>query len=475
MLRWRFSVLLGLLWCVLLSTPSHALPVFAPRQLPSAMAGATDPSVAAIVYNPAALGLLRGRSFYFEGGLRVGTLDVKLDGFESQKARYVSPDGFVGLTANLGDRVTLAIATHMPLTDVARLPQGLSRFAERNDFVVLQETIAVGFRVSNRFTIGASFSIAEAWGDLRFDRDVAPSGGSALIDQPSELCGQAACGYNNPLARQKLAGSGFRWGLGFGVGILGRPIDGLWLAINYQSRIFNGASSGDLTLFDYRGAGATPAPGQKVDCASGGGRCRGNARLQMPIPNLLSVAARVMLPRTLELELGFRWINYGANPTREVLLQGGTLDNLAQPTAAALPVRFLFDRGLQDAFLASVALRVDVMRRFRLQPYLAYESPAVARSRNQPASLDGHKVDLSLVFEAKLTNRVHLTGHVGVTAHALGRIDSAFSSQHETTCVDGGYALSACLDRVGGRAWPSASGAYVFVVPHVGLGFDIAF
>ncbi len=459
----------------LLPRPSRAHPVFAPRQLPSAMAGATDPSVASIVYNPAALGLLRGRNFYVEGGARIGVLDVKLDGYGAQRARYASPDGFIGLTANLGDRVTLALATYVPLADLARLPDGLSRFATRYDFVALQQTVAVGFRVSNRFTIGASFSISEAWAELRFDRDVAPAGGSALLDQPSALCGGAACGYDNPLARQSLSASGFRWGLGFGVGLLGRPVDWLWLAIAFQSRAFNGASSGDLTLFDHRGGGATPAPGQSVDCSSGGGRCRGNARLQLPIPNILSAAVRVMLPRSLELEIGFRWVNYGANPTSEVMLQGGTLDNLGQPKAAAIPPRFLFDRGLRDAFLLSAALRISAHRRLRLQPYLAYESPVVARDREQPASLDGHKIDLSLVFEARLTQRLRLSGHFGATIHALGSVRSIFSSQHEAACVDAGYSLQSCLPVVRGQAWPSASGSYVYAVPHVGLGFDVAF
>lgn len=474
MQRW---LAIGIGALVGMTSVARAHPLIAPRQVPSSIAGPADPHVAAIVYNPAGLALLRGVHFYTEGGARISSLDAKLEQFGHQRATWAAPDGFVGATANVRDRVTLALATYLPVTDLTRLPAGLSRFARRYDVTALQQTLAAGARISNRFTVGASFSFVESWGDLRFDRDVAPAGGSALVDQPSALCGNAPCGYDNPLARQQLSGSGFGWGISFAVGVLTRPIDRLWLGLNYQSRTFDRGSTNDLTLSDYRGGGATPAPGQaaNVDCSSGGGRCRGNARQGMPLPNILAFAARVELSKAYELELGFRWVNYGPDPDRVLYLQGGSLDSLGKPAAAALPLRMVIDRGQRDAFLASMAVRIDALRRVRLQPYLAYESPATARSRVQPASLDGHKVDLSLVFDARLTQKVHLTGHVGLTAHAIGRVASAFSSALETQCVDAGYALASCLDRAEGRAWPSASGTYVYLQPHVGLGLDVSF
>ena len=45
-------------------------PLMAPRPVPDAIAGPTDPHVAATFYNPAAMGYLRGIHVFVDGGAR---------------------------------------------------------------------------------------------------------------------------------------------------------------------------------------------------------------------------------------------------------------------------------------------------------------------------------------------------------------------------------------------------------------------
>lgn len=477
-MMWRVRTL-PLLATMVVAVTAEAHPVVPIRQLPSTSASAADPHVAAIVYNPAALGLMRGLHVYVEGDVRVSTLSVKLDEGGRSSAAYVSPTGFVGIAYNaLRDRITVAFATFTPMVDLARLPPSLERFATRYDFAAVQQNFAAGARISNRFTVGAAFTVLEAFGDVRFSRDIAPSGGSALVNMPNDLCGGAPCGYGNPAAKQQVRASAQRFGLGFTLGVLTRPIDRLWLGLSYQSRIFNTVTSSELMLSDRSGGYITPATGQGYQCgAKAEDACRGNVRIQMPIPNILMLSARIELKKSMELTLDFRWVNSGTFPTREIQIQGAAIDGLGNSTAAKIPPRFLFDRGLRDAFLGAVGLRLQPHRRVRVAPSLLYESPGVERSHTTPASLDGHKIDLSVVVNARLTQRVHLSAHAGFTTHAFGRIDSAFQSQYETDCVDAQYSLTvpACIDRVKGRAWPSASGTYVYIVPHFGLGLEAAF
>src|SRR5262249_14406883 len=138
------------------------------------------------------------------------------------------------------DSFTIGLAVYTPLSDLTAFGDTPVRYhAIHHTFITFEQTIAAAFRLSSRFYVGAGATFAENWLDYRFARDVAPAGADRLVNQPNNLCGGMPCDFENPLARQDVRLRGFNWGIGFSLGVLGRPIDRLWLGLAYLSHIFN--------------------------------------------------------------------------------------------------------------------------------------------------------------------------------------------------------------------------------------------
>ena len=209
---------------VLLTTTSAlAYPLLAPRPVPDAIAGPTDPHVAATFYNPAAMGYLRGIHFFADGGMRLGVGDAQLDGQPKVNTLSISPDSFVGLTWDLAtDTLTIGLAVYTPFTQFSSYPASgpLRYWQQEQTFATLEETLAGAWQIERHISIGASFIVNESWLDYSYARDLAPAGGSAVVSQPNALCSGMACGYENPLAQQQIRLRGFDHGFGFVVGLI---------------------------------------------------------------------------------------------------------------------------------------------------------------------------------------------------------------------------------------------------------------
>jgi long-subunit fatty acid transport protein len=458
-----FAVVIGL------CARASGYPFFAPRPVPNAIAGAADPHVAAIFYNPAALAPLRGLHLYLEGGPRLyeGSIDrSSVEGRPGGSARINDAgfDAFVGLAWDLGtNSITIGLATYAPMVDLSSFGDSPVRYhAIDSKLVVWEQTLAAAIKISSRFFFGATANFAESWLYYKYARDAALAGGTPGVDQPGGLCGAMACGLENPAAAETVRLRGFGWGIGFTVGILTRPIDRLWIGLSYTSHVFNTGAAPDFPIESETGARIRPAGGAAYD---------GGSRVTVVLPDFIYLATRVELTPTVDVEGSLRWVHYGARSQLDVKTQGGTLGQL-DPTLA-LPPEFLLDRGLQDAFAVEASGRFRVGQKLRLSPSFVFESSAVEASAVSAAALEAPKIDLALTAEWRPRTHLVLGAHVGGTAYVLGDVSSRFHPRDQTRCVDARYDLAACGAVESGGGLPSASGHYTLFVVHFGAAIGV--
>jgi long-subunit fatty acid transport protein len=456
---------------LLTATRALAYPLLAPRPVPDAIAGPTDPHVAAAFYNPAAMGYLRGIHFFADGGARLGLANIQRDGSSGSSTNASAGiDSFVGITWDLAtDSLNIGLAVYTPFSDLSSYAKtGPLRFSEQSmTFATLEETLAGAWQIERHIAIGAAFLVNETWLDYSYARDLAPSGGSATVSQPSALCGGAPCGYENPLAEQQIRLQGFDHGFGFVVGLIVRPDDRVWLGASYT----NHKAGGDVSLTDATRAQVTTAPGQAAPC--GGAICFGRDRVLLQLPEMVQAGVRVTVFPKLDIEASWRFVHYGARTALDVALQGG---NLAH---AGVPPQFLIDRGLQNTNLIEVSTRHQISPTLRLSPSLAFETSAIAADAVNPAALDAPKLAAALTVEWKAwqaaSTSLTIGAHIGGTAYFVQRVDSRFDAHAETACVDAAYSQDACGKLNFGDALPSASGAYTLFVVNAGVALGIQY
>ncbi len=461
---------------------ARAYPFLSPRPVPSAIGGPTDPNVAAVFYNPAALGALHGFHVWIDGGARAdeGSIDrAPLEGQArgSTPINWASPDAFAGLSWDFNtDSFVVGVAVYTPFTETSTYgPDSPVRFHEADQtFIVLEESVAAAYKFSGRFYAGLAANFAQSWMSWRFSRDAALAGGSPGVDRPGGLCGQVACGLENPLAEQRLRLRGFGWGLGFSVGVLGRPVDRLWLAASYTSHVFNTGSVEDFPMFDNSRGLVAAAPGQGgVACSYQGAPnvCSGNNFITAAIPDIIQIGARFEVTPRFELESSARWVHYGIRSNLDVSLQGGNFANLG---ASQPPAQQLYDRGLQDAWGVEASGRWRVGEKLRLAPSIFFETSAIDKSAVNAAAVDGPKLDFALTAEWRPLKHLSFGAHVGATAVIIGDVQSRFNPRAVTACVDAQYHLDACSAVNSGQGLPSASGSYSLFVVHASgaIGID---
>jgi long-subunit fatty acid transport protein len=472
--RARLSVLVAAL---AVAAPAHAYPLLAPRPIPDAIAGPTDPHVAATLYNPAAMGYLRGLHGFLDGGARLALGSISRDPVNgrdggSASINFANLDSFAGLVWDLGtSQFAVGLAVYTPFTEISSFPDNSPvRYQERwQRFITLEETLAVAWTPERHISIGAGFIINESWTDLRYARDAAPSGGSVVVKNANPLCG-GPCGFENPAAEQDVRLRGFAVGFGFSAGVLVRPVDRVWIGISYT----NHQAGGEVALTGVQARVTLPP-----DTAGNATVLTGDNRVLMVLPESAQAGVRVNVNPQLDVEASFRFVHYGAHTALsgdstalDVSLQGGNL------AAAKIAPEFMIDRGLQNAYAVEVSTRHVVTPTLRLSPSLLFESSAVAANAVSAAALEGNKLDAALTLEWQawhgLGNHALFIGaHLGVTAYFLGRVNSRFNAAGEVECVDSGFSLAHCGSLDAGSAFPSASGSYTLVGLNMGaaIGF----
>ncbi|MCA1664715.1 MAG: hypothetical protein LC659_10670 [Myxococcales bacterium] len=147
---------------LLTATRALAYPLMAPRLVPDAMAGPTDPHVAATVYNPAAMGYLRGIHFFSDGGARVGLASIARDNGGASTAEPIGLDSFVGVTWDLAtETLQIGLAVYTPFSEFSSYPTtGPLRFFEHTQrFATLEELLAGACQIERHIVVSAGFLV----------------------------------------------------------------------------------------------------------------------------------------------------------------------------------------------------------------------------------------------------------------------------------------------------------------------------
>ena len=187
--------------------------------------GPTSPTVAAIYWNPAALGLVRGTQIMIAGNGRLSSTTVNRASINSatgapggsfapgsatatdfmQPVQWpLGPGAFIGISSDLGgDRFTIGFATYMPSIEQTKFtisPAGNepTRYqALQIDLRNLALVPALSVRFGDDLRLGIAPGFLFSTGQLVFDEDTALDAGTPGL---KSTCGGAPCGAENPRA-----------------------------------------------------------------------------------------------------------------------------------------------------------------------------------------------------------------------------------------------------------------------------------
>jgi long-subunit fatty acid transport protein len=458
--------------------------------------GPTSPSLAAIYWNPAALGLVRGTQVMVSGSLRLSSTTVtrtSIDpstgapgvGFAPGSATAndvmqpvhwpVGPGAFMGISSDLGgDRFTIGFATYMPYvqqTKFALSPTSNepTRYqALQIDLRNLALVPALSIRFAGDFRLGIAPGFMFSTGHLAFAEDTALDGGKAGLARD---CGGMPCGAENPNADARYdvsSGNGLgdaKFSLTLGGGLYYRH-QNIEIGLAYSSRPIGSSVSG-VEVAGERTTVTRPAhpplpAGGLVTCSTGSSCVFGDLSYRLPDVWIGGITWR--LRPGFELTVMARWIWFHLHDRIDVRLTGPTLE------AAGVPEHVILYRGFHDVWDVRGRISYWFRERVRLGAQLRFETSAVDPSAVNAAAVDGLKVEPMALVEARVARHLWLSAGYGLTLMSqVNANPSAFDPLAATACADAGNALDACVARNAGQARPTAAGTYTRVVQDFGL------
>jgi hypothetical protein len=495
------ACLAALLGTLALPGAAHGFPQLALRPGGTAFEGPTDPEVTSLFWNPAALSQLRGVHLLVDGQLvlQSGGIDrspicsmTGLPGacadrsFPHQPVSDLSWSGFAGVTWDFRqDNLTIGFGAYLPWEQHRHLaaPAGSSAptaayHLRDEDFQTLVFALGLAVKLSQKLSIGASVSVADAWARLSFDRDTALGGSTAAA---------RASGYenkNNASTVKLAADGGSIWqnglpspaGLGISVGVMVQPVGWLYLGASW-SRTFPFNTTGNrFTLSRATGASVTTAGSQGYACGrSSNGTpdpCLGGATLVFDLPDVWALGARIALPREVELSAWARVVVYGAYGRNSTADQALVVELSGDPVQKQVaPARLLLARGLQPTVAGELGVRWRPLPPLRLGLSLAAETSAVKPEFLSAEAFEGPKLDGMVAAEVRLRWFRLMLGYE-LTGLLVGKVDpGGYDPGKATACFDARYALGACTDALAGRALPTNAGSYSLLSHRFSLAF----
>lgn len=458
---------------LLVAATASAQAIVAPRVGGMIFSGPAEPHVAALYWNPAAIGPLRGFRAYLDGALRIdtgtltrdaidtatgepataGTPNARRRAFAAAETHDFAPDLFGGLTWDLqSKRVVAGIAAYAPYAEFLHAGADWPGryYRTRLDWYHAYLTPAVAFRLRDDLFFGLSLSFVFSHLSLAFERDTA-------LDLPSA----AAAEHESDALRESLAinvdaGPQFTFGLGW----LWRPTSQFDFGIAWLRPPLGGSSTGLV-----RGEGEATAGGPVHE----EGLIEGRASASWKLPDVVMMGVDWRPLERWQFGLWGRWSNWSVQEDLTVGLSSRAFDEATPP----VPGTIVFWRGLHDTFaLAGTAAR-RFGERFRAIGSVMLETAAVAESSVNPAAVDGPKLDAFLAGEIEVmpSLKVHL-GYGATVMRDRELSNSDFDPAAAAACVDSGYDVDnpGCAVQTAGRALPSAQGTYRRVAHRVGVG-----
>jgi len=455
---------------------AHAVPIDDPDIGGIGFSGPTTGDLAAVYWNPAALGLIHGGQLTFGATGRLTTTTyapsvdpatgVALPGARASDFTHPfswppGPGAFAGVGADVGgDRFSLAFATYMPFADRSTYQNGgdptLSTRYHRisADLRNLALVPALAVRFAGDLRLGFAPGFLFSTGRLSFDETTCGVGGNA--DCAQDPAGDAR--YNIASA------SGFqsaRFALTLGGGIYFRTRS--WeFGASFSSRPFAGTGSDPAGISgpDTQVVRPTRDGGGPVTCMNGRADGRGcvYADLSYKLP-FTFIAGATWHPRPgVDVSAIARLLSFPANDVVDIRLTGSSL------AADGLPQHIVLYRGYGDVLDMRLRYAQWVSHRIRLGAGLRFENSALPDGGISPAAVDGAKVQPTAMLTLLLGKHLSIGAGYGFTyMFSVTANNSLFDSGAASACEATGGDLSpgsACYKRLSGQARPSAAGTY---------------
>ncbi len=459
--------------------------------------GPTSGNLAAVYWNPAALGLVRGFQIMASGTFQPSSLHVERSSIDPATGlpggalatgnatasdfaapALFGPRSYLAISSDLGgDRFTLAFATYMPWVEQVSYPLSSARdeptryHALKVDLRNLALVPALAIRFGNELRLGLAPGFMFSTGQLSFADDLALNGGRPGLE--SQTCNGIACGAENPQAAARFnvaSGHGLgdaKFSVTLAGGIYWRRRN-LELGLAYQSRPIGGTdggvevsgqrSSATLPLRDTGGAPVSCAGGQTDRCVFGD--------LKYKLPDVFIAGVTWRLKPGLELTAMVRWLWMHVHDRIDVRLFGPALDT------HGLPQHIVMYRGFRDVWDTRVRVSYWWREQIRIGAAMRVETSAVPTDAVNPAAIDGLKLQPTALIEIRLMRQLWLGGGYGITfMPSVNVTNSVFNPVFARDCADSGgnLATEACQARLDGRARPTAAGRYTATRQDFGL------
>jgi len=455
--------------------------------------GPTSGNLAAIYWNPAALGLARGFQMMVAGTGRMSSVGVTRapidpmtgEPFGSQatgsaQARDLrqpfqwppGPGSYFAISSS-GDRVALGLAAYMPYLEQINFPVSATG-AEPTRYQVLSMDLrnlalvpALAIRLGADLRIGLAPGFLFSTGSLSFAEDTALDGGTASLASAGAENPAAAARYNIA-SGQGIQNSKFSVTLGGGVYY---RLHNLEMGLAYQSRPLGSTVAGvevaggqsSVTLPPRQGGGALTCPGgQSSRCVFGD--------ITYRLPDVFIGGLTWHLGPGIELTVMERWVRMHVHDEIDVRLIGPTLE------AAGLPAHIVLYRGFNDVWDTRARIAYWWRERVHLGGELRVETSAVDSGAVNAAAVDGFKIEPVALVEVRVTRRFWLGAGYGLTIMpAVTVTNSVFDPTEATTCADKLGDLNFCGARNAGKARPTAAGTYSSFTQDFGLTLNARF
>ncbi len=466
------------------SAEAGAVPIDEPHVGGIGFSGATTGDLAAVYWNPAALGLMRGLNVTLGGTGRLSTTTVSRASIDAQglpgsgttfpDARAVDrshplswppgPGAFAGVSYDVGgDRMTLALASYLPFVDrstyeaTAGVPLATRYHRVATDFRNLAIVTALAVRLAGDFRLGFAPGVVLSTGRLSFSESTCAVNGNCAGPEDPAADAQLDLGSNPGIlastAALTLAGGLYfrRRTWEFGLSFSSRPLGNLGGAaviVGDQSQVTRAPR--DVTA-------STPAT---VTCDNGRADGRGCvfADISTKLPYMM-IGTVAWHPRPgWEVAGTARILSFPSGDVIDIRLTGATL------AATGIPEHIVLYRGYGTVVDTRLRVAHWFTERVRIGAGLRVESSALPADAVSAAAVDGRKFEPTAMIQVQPVRHVWIAAGYGFTyMMPVTASSSIFDPTAADRCARTGGDLSAgqpCLLRIEGLARGTAAGSY---------------
>lgn len=469
--------------------PARAVPIDDPQVGGIGFSGPTTGDLAAIYWNPAALGLMHGVNVTFAGTGQLSTTTVSRTAINangqpgggasmpvakaSPRAHpFVWPPGpgaFAGISYDVGgDRLTLAAAVYMPFLDRttyqtsgAATPDTLATRYHRisADLRNLALVPAFAVRLAGDFRLGFAPGVLLSTGRMSFAESTCSSANPCTTAEDPATDAQVDIGSNQGIFSSKAAvtlttGLYFRrrawqFGVSFASRPLGGDVGGAAVIVGDQSSVRRAPRDVNETS-----PALVSCDNQRAD-----GRGCVFADIVYKLPYILTGAVSWNPRPGLELTALGRILSFPANDVIDIRLTGAALAD------TGVPAHIVLHRGYGTVVDTRLRFAAWIREWIRVGAGLRFESGALPLRSVSPATVDNQKFQPTAMLLIRPVRHLWIAAGYGFTYMLPVNNDtSAFDPTAARDCAlaggDLGPGTPSCQLRKEGLARGTAAGSY---------------